>query len=72
MADTPTLDQLIRARRELRLTQEELAERIGGGMRQSNVSRLERGRVALPRRERLERIAAALELRLGDLLARSG
>jgi len=56
----------------LGLTQEALAERIGEGMRQAEVSRLESGRVTLPRRERLERIAAALDIPVGELLARSG
>ena len=48
-----TLGDAIRARRlELGWTQEELAERIAVGdetFRQSDVSRLERGKVALPR-----------------------
>jgi transcriptional regulator with XRE-family HTH domain len=56
----------------LGLTQEELAERIGCGVRQADISRLERGRVVLPRRDRLERIASALELTPGELLVRSG
>jgi transcriptional regulator with XRE-family HTH domain len=66
-----TLGAAIRARRtELGMTKEELADRVG--VRQAEVSRLERGRVALPRRPRLERIAAALGLATGELLARSG
>jgi transcriptional regulator with XRE-family HTH domain len=73
MNTTLTLGQAIRSRRtELALTQEELAERIGEGVRQAEVSRLERDRIGLPRRARLERIATALELPLGELLARSG
>src|SRR5947207_9476612 len=76
MTSATTLGKIIRARRrELRLTQEELAERIsadGEFVRQSDISRLERGAVMLPRRARLERIAAALDLSLGELLARSG
>jgi transcriptional regulator with XRE-family HTH domain len=73
MTTTLTLGQAIRSRRtELALTQEELAERIGEGVRQAEVSRLERDRIGLPRRARLERIATALELPLGELLARSG
>ena len=62
-------------RRELGWTQEELAARastVPGEVRQSDVSRLERGKVTLPRRERLEHMAAVLGLSLGDLLARSG
>jgi transcriptional regulator with XRE-family HTH domain len=70
---TSTLGQTIRRRRlELNLTQEELADRIGGGVRQSEVSRLERDRITLPRRERLERIAAAIEMPIGELLKCSG
>ena len=69
----PTLGRLIRRRRiELGLTQEQLAERVGGSMRQAEVSRLENDRVLLPRRERLERIAEVLEVPLGELLVRSG
>ena len=68
-----TLGQLIRERRmELNLTQEELAERVGEGVRQSEISRLERNRVTLPRRHRMEEIALALEIPVGVLLARSG
>ena len=73
MEPSGTLGSVIRARRcELRLTQEELADRIGGGMRQSEISRLERDGVMLPRRARLEAIAAALQMPVGELLARSG
>ena len=72
-----TLGTAIRARRrELGWTQEELADRVAArgdtAFRQSDVSRLERGKVALPHRDRLERIAAVLDLALGELLARSG
>ncbi len=70
------LGAVIKARRiELGWTQEDLAERIsadGEYVRQSEISRIENGRIALPRRERLERIARALDLSLGELLARSG
>jgi len=57
---------------ELNLTQEELAERVGEGVRQSEISRLERNRVTLPRRQRMEEIAEALDIPIGLLLARSG
>jgi len=68
-----TLGQVIRLRRsELGLTQEELAERVGGGVRQAEISRLERDGVNLPRRQRLEQLAQALDMPLGALLARSG
>ena len=73
MEQTRSLGEAIRTRRlELGWSQEELAERIGDGVRQADVSRLERGRVTLPRRQRLERIAAALGMSPGELLARSG
>lgn len=69
----PTLGRFIQRRRiELGLTQEQLAEIIGGGVRQSEISRLENDRIALPRRQRLEQIASALDVSLGQLLARSG
>ncbi len=71
-----SLGEAIRTRRrELGWSQEELAERISGEgevCRQSDVSRLERGKVGLPRRARLDRIAAALGLSVGELLAKSG
>jgi transcriptional regulator with XRE-family HTH domain len=71
-----SLGGVIRARRkELGWTQEELAERVSAldeYVRQSDISRIERGEIMLPRRQRLERIAAALELSLGELLALSG
>jgi transcriptional regulator with XRE-family HTH domain len=67
------LGTFIRDRRqELGLTQEQLAERIGATVRQAEVSRLESNRIALPRRERLVAIAAALEVSLGELLVRTG
>jgi transcriptional regulator with XRE-family HTH domain len=68
-----SLGSFIRERRqELGLTQEELAERIGATVRQAEVSRLENDRISLPRRERMEHLAAALEVSLGELLVRSG
>ena len=69
----PTLGAFIRRRRlELGLTQETLAEMIGGGVRQAEISRLEHDRVMLPRRHRLEQIATALDVPIGELLVRSG
>lgn len=71
--DSRTLGHVIRARRiELGLTQEELAERVGESVRQSDISRMERDYVMLPRRERLEALAAALEVTPGFLLMQSG
>jgi len=68
-----TLGETIRARRlELGLTQEHLAGRMGYSVRQAEISRLEHDRVTLPRRERLEQLAKALDLELGVLLASSG
>ncbi len=78
---TPTppasaLGEMIQVRRlALGLSQEELAARVcelGSDIRQADISRIERGRVALPRRRRLEHIATALGLSLGELLAASG
>lgn len=76
-SDAPgSLGETIRRRRiELGWSQEHLAAQASGGgdeVRQSDISRLECGRVGLPRRARLQRIAAALGLTPGDLLARSG
>jgi transcriptional regulator with XRE-family HTH domain len=57
---------------DLGLTQEELATRIGDTATQAEISRLERGTIAFPRRRRLEALAAALEVTLGMLLVKSG
>lgn len=71
--ETVTLGQFIRERRiELGLTQEQLAARVGENVRQAEISRLERDRVSLPRRGRMERLASALEVSLGTLLLRTG
>lgn len=68
-----SLGTFIRERRQdLGLTQEQLAERVGDGVRQSEISRLEHDGVALPRRGRLEQIAAALEVSIGDLMVTTG
>lgn len=70
---TPTFGEVIRQRRrELGITQEELAERVGENVRQSDISRMERDYVVLPRRERLEALAAALQVTPGYLLLHSG
>ena len=67
------LGTYIRERRQdLGLTQEQLAERMGEPIRQSDVSRLEAGRITLPRRLRMEQLASALDVSLGDLLLHSG
>lgn len=68
-----TLGEFVRERRQqLGLTQEELAARVGDGIRQAEISRLEHDRVSLPRRERLEALATALEIPLADLFIRTG
>jgi transcriptional regulator with XRE-family HTH domain len=72
----PSLGQMIRARRfALGMSQEALAARVsdlGSEITQADVSRIELGKVELPRRRRLEHLAAALELSLGELLEASG
>ena len=68
-----SLGEAIRLRRiEIGLTQEELAARVGDGVRQSDISRLEHDRIQLPRASRLRAIASALEMEPGELLIRSG
>jgi transcriptional regulator with XRE-family HTH domain len=68
-----TLGTFIRERRQdMGLTQEELAERVGDGVRQAEISRLEHNQISMPRRTRLEQLAAALDVSLGELLIRTG
>ncbi len=66
---------LIRARRiERRMSQQALAERIsttGAAVTRFTITRVERGRVSLPRHDLLERIAQALDMPIGELLAAS-
>src|SRR5262245_57206275 len=69
-----TLGSLIKTRRlALGLNQETVAMRmVAHGdvtFRQTDVSRLELGKVALPRRERLSHLAAVLELPFDELMA---
>ena len=72
MMDTTTFGEFIRQRRlELGLSQDELAGRIGLNVRQADVSRMENDRITLPRRQRLEALAQALEIPIGDLLIHS-
>jgi transcriptional regulator with XRE-family HTH domain len=66
---------MIRRRRQaLGLTQDQLAEQISGTdhVTQTDISRIELGKVKLPHYERLERIGSVLDLPLGELLACSG
>jgi transcriptional regulator with XRE-family HTH domain len=73
MAESRSLGEAIRLRRlELGMSQEELAERIGPDVRQSDVSRLERGKILFPRLERLNQIASALSVSIGALLIEAG
>ncbi len=73
MAESRSLGEAIRLRRtELGMSQEELAEKIGPDVRQSDVSRLERGKILFPRLERLNQIAAALGVSIGALLVEAG
>lgn len=73
MAESRSLGEAIRLRRlELGMSQEELAERIGPDVRQSDVSRLERGKILFPRLERLNQIASALGISVGALLIEAG
>lgn len=67
---------ILQRRMELGLTQTALAERVATcgdwGFRQSDISRLERGIVTLPHYPRMRSLAAALEVPVGELLAKSG
>ena len=67
---------ILQRRMELGLTQAALAVRVATcgdwGFRQSDISRLERGIVTLPHFTRMRSLAAALELPVGELLAKSG
>lgn len=73
MAESRSLGEAIRLRRlELGMSQEELAEQIGPDVRQSDVSRLERGKILYPRLERLNQIASALGMSIGALLTEAG
>ena len=68
-----TLGQFIRANRlAMGITQEDLAARVGDNVRQSDISRIEKDGVDFPRRERLDAIAVALGITLGDLLISTG
>jgi transcriptional regulator with XRE-family HTH domain len=59
-------------RQDLGLTQEQLAERVGGSYGQSDISRIERGHIELPRIGTLVKLAESLEVPVGDLLIASG
>jgi transcriptional regulator with XRE-family HTH domain len=72
----PSIGQVVRNRRLLLgMTQVELAERasaLGVPVKQSDISRLEHGKVGLPQCARMQGIAEALGVPLGALLAEAG
>jgi len=71
--DYNSLGNYVRERRQdIGLSQEQLAERVGGTYRQSDISRIERGHVSLPRLANLERLAASLDVPVGELLIAAG
>jgi len=59
-------------RQDLGLSQEQLAERVGGTYGQSDISRIERGHIELPRLATMVSLAASLEVPVGNLLIASG
>ncbi len=68
MDGRPSLGGAVRAhRRRLGRTQGQPAARRGPGVRRAHVARPEPGAVGLPRRRRLEGIAAALGVPPGEL-----
>ena len=67
------LGNYVRQRRQdLNLSQEQLAERISVNCCQSDISRIERGHVRLPRLSTMASLAAALEISVGNLLIVTG
>ncbi|RJO67615.1 MAG: XRE family transcriptional regulator [Myxococcales bacterium] len=73
MARTKTLGEVVRERRlELGLSQNDLAAVMGDRTGQTDISRIELGKTETPRRERLDRLAAALGLDADELVARTG
>jgi transcriptional regulator with XRE-family HTH domain len=61
-----SLATFIRERRQdLGLTQEQLGDRVGEGVRRSEISRLEKGAVSMPHSKRLIALAQALDVPLG-------
>ena len=55
-------------RQDLGLSQAALARRVGKPYSQSDVSRLERGQIDVPRLGTLIKLASVLEVQVGDLL----
>lgn len=67
------LGTTVRQRRvELGLSQVQLADRVGGETQQSDISRIERGRLPWPRPQLLQSLAAALDLTVLELITMSG
>ncbi len=67
------LGSTVRQRRlELGLSQVELAERMGGEIQQSDISRIERGLLPWPRPQLLQSLAAALYMDVLELITRAG
>jgi transcriptional regulator with XRE-family HTH domain len=70
-AQATELGALLRQRRQsLGLSTHRLSALVG--VRQSTITRLERGEIAAPRPDKLARIAKALGISLADLYARAG
>jgi transcriptional regulator with XRE-family HTH domain len=66
------LATFIRERRQdLGLTQEQLGERVGEGVRQSEISRLEKGTLSMPHSDHLIALARALDVPFGELMMRT-
>ncbi len=68
-----SLGEAVRERRiKLGLSQAELAERMGCGIQQSDVSRIERGYIPWPRPDLLQALAAALQMHAIELIPLGG
>src|SRR4028119_414126 len=69
---TPLGTYVRERRQDLGLSQEQLSVRVSATYGQSDISRLERGHVELPRLETLIQLSGALEVPVGNLLIASG
>lgn len=68
-----SLGRAIRQRRlDLGLSQVEVAERMGSEFRQSDISRIEQGRVQFPRPQLLMALAGSLNISIIDLMVEAG
>lgn len=61
-----------RRREALGLSQVQLAERMGGSVKQSDISRIERGHLPWPRFDLLRALASGLNLTALELITLSG